>query len=829
MIMAKITAPMLYLSELYFTDGDGSYRFQWTNQAWLDQNTHPGSQVDDNEYYQALAKYNYISEHLNDGSNKAVSYRINIYDRDSQKKIFTNVISDFSINVNLEEGEYLWEIQALDGNGNIITTSEKSYINTQFDDWENDATISYRDSCTSHQVGEVGEERNTGSFPDYHARVAWAGRIISGGNDSNFIVCGPCECGNEAAWEFAQDAGFTYSTANAFGGFEGEFLLCGNVLITCSGLYEYENGQWNYKIFTAPWVDGPETGTAEKAYFFVEGEKTIYEWNSQQDKIVEVLTAAKEIYYVSDYYYVTQDGVFSIKDKSKVVDYDVRYGECPVFDDLFFNIYAENSDGHKVEVLETGEKGSVVVQYYFFDKKNNKVIDKKITLWEGNAPFLIDSEEIYEARVGNCITFVMQDENDDMVSNKAYIYIHEICEDGTVNESSFTCRTWDDVTFTTDDGYLMCEYEDSYKVFNNIKPVFKELSFTVSKMKIGDKNGISFKNIPGSEHIAAYSVDNFASALYIEAESGTLDTFGLPAGNYSLRVSGDDGNSWVDCENIVSSGSNTPQKFTSDADGNMDVFFANASGRWTPGYAAEHSGEKGIWAGTKELVSLARKNKLADIFAGSDDANILVMTDDANGDALFLDDMYTALGDQARLSRIEEIRAGAGDDIIDMTSQRYAYAGSEMTIRGGAGNDVIWATGEDNNLFGDAGNDRIIGSSGFDLIVGGAGDDIMHTGGGGDDIFAFCQNWGNDTVQLTDNDEYIVLWFAEGNRNNWDAGNRIYKSGSNSVQVIGGKNCYIDLKFGDEGGEYDDMVSAGAFESATSEKIFEDKNSGMLV
>ena len=205
------------------------------------------------------------------------------------------------------------------------------------------------------------------------------------------------------------------------------------------------------------------------------------------------------------------------------------------------------------------------------------------------------------------------------------------------------------------------------------------------------------------------------------------------------------------------------------------------------------------------------------------------MTDDSNGDALFVEDIYTSFGkDAARISQIDEIRAGAGDDIIDMTSQKFAYSGDEMTIRGGLGNDTIWATGGDNDLFGDAGNDRIIGSTGFDLIVGGAGNDSMHTGGGGNDIFAFCENWGKDTVQLTDSDSYIALWFASGSESNWDAASRIYRNGSNSVTIIGGAGCTIDLKFGDEGGQYDDMVSIGAFESATSEKIFEDKNSGML-
>ena len=331
---------------------------------------------------------------------------------------------------------------------------------------------------------------------------------------------------------------------------------------------------------------------------------------------------------------------------------------------------------------------------------------------------------------------------------------------------------------------------------------------------------------------AEYSYDGFTHVLTTEPDSYYMDVFSLPQGICEV-LSYDGGDPNDNTKNLLVSPdpvTGEPEKFQSVANGNMDLFFGNAKVKWESEYAAQHQGMLG-WSGTGELVQLNGKNKILDIFSGSADANILVLTDDANGDALFLDDIYSALPEsitkqQARLLQINEIRAGAGDDIIDMTSQRFGYYGSEMTICGGDGNDVIWATGSDNDLFGDAGNDRIVGSTGFDLIVGGAGNDSMHSGGG-NDIFAFCENWGIDTVEITDN-AYITLWFASGNASNWDAGKRVYRDGSNSVTVIGGANSTIDLKFGNAGGQYSDMVDIGAFESAASEKIFEDKNSGML-
>ena len=198
------------------------------------------------------------------------------------------------------------------------------------------------------------------------------------------------------------------------------------------------------------------------------------------------------------------------------------------------------------------------------------------------------------------------------------------------------------------------------------------------------------------------------------------------------------------------------------------------------------------------------------------------MTDDENGDALFVDDVYTALGDQARLSQIDEIRAGAGDDIVDMTSQQFSYIGDGVTIYGGSGDDVIWANNGNNILFGDAGSDRIVGGSGKDVIIGGSGDDSMH-GGGGNDTFTFGENWGYDTVEQLNGGE-VTLWFESGSESNWDASTLTYSDGINSVQVIGVSAEDVTLKFGGDVSS----LPAGCFEDAASEKIFEDYNKGMI-
>ena len=177
----------------------------------------------------------------------------------------------------------------------------------------------------------------------------------------------------------------------------------------------------------------------------------------------------------------------------------------------------------------------------------------------------------------------------------------------------------------------------------------------------------------------------------------------------------------------------------------------------------------------------------------------------------------------ARLFRLTEIFAGAGDDIVDMTSQQFEYIGDGLTIRGGEGNDTIWANKGDNCLFGDAGNDRIVGASGEDVIVGGIGNGRMH-GGGGNDVFTFCDNWGVDNVEQLGTGT-VTLWFASGDIGNWDEAALTYTDGENSVTVSGIEADRGTLKFGDDGSEqFASLSDMGAFLDVTTERIFEEES-----
>ena len=288
-----------------------------------------------------------------------------------------------------------------------------------------------------------------------------------------------------------------------------------------------------------------------------------------------------------------------------------------------------------------------------------------------------------------------------------------------------------------------------------------------------------------------FSNDDFLTALTVETAGMGVDIYNLPTGVYQWQVRSKDDDAYLngnrfDTENKL----NSSMLFVADTNDCTDLFFGIQKGKWSDKYAAQHVGNA-VWEGTGETVNLAGKNKIIDIFEGDEDCNVLVLSDEA--DALFVDDIFSAsaIAQSPRLSLIKEIRAGGGDDVVDLTSSRFEYL-SAVTVYGGAGNDVIWANSNNNILYGDAGNDRIVGGSDNDVIIGGSGDDLLH-GGGGDDIFAFSGDFGNDTVeQLADGK--ITLYF-DSKAVQWDESLNAYTDGVNSVTVRNGAEVtavYVD-------------------------------------
>ena len=98
---------------------------------------------------------------------------------------------------------------------------------------------------------------------------------------------------------------------------------------------------------------------------------------------------------------------------------------------------------------------------------------------------------------------------------------------------------------------------------------------------------------------------------------------------------------------------------------------------------------------------------------------------------------------EVRLGRGQELtlRAGAGDDVIEVAPNvtvNIVVEGGDGndTITTGAGDDRIDGGAGDDVIFSGAGRDDIYGNSGDDVITGGAGVNIIHGGDGNDDITA---------------------------------------------------------------------------------------------
>ena len=348
-----------------------------------------------------------------------------------------------------------------------------------------------------------------------------------------------------------------------------------------------------------------------------------------------------------------------------------------------------------------------------------------------------------------------------------------------------------------------------------VKPVPTDL--------VGDENGVSWTGMAGDPgYVLELSQDDFATAIAVKVAGTAVDFLTLEGGGYSWRVRGEGYSDWAPGKDIVSpERTDAPKVVAADGDGVSDIFFANATGTWQRGYLAKNVGSTDGWQGTGEYADLTGKNRFEDIFKGAADANVMYLTDADNGDAIFLDDIYSYGGNtQARMEKIGEIRTGVGNDVVDLTSQRYAWNGGRIVLRGGDGDDTLWGVAGGCRLFGDAGNDKLAGGSGDDLLVGGTGDDTLR-GCGGDDVFAFGGAWGADTV-VQEAAGSVTLWFASGDEAKWDAGTLTYTDGDNRVTVSGVTADKVTLKFGDDGSEqYTDLVALGAFMEQTTAGIFD--------
>tara|TARA_R110002126_G_scaffold3263_1_gene18393 strand:- start:96251 stop:98317 length:2067 start_codon:yes stop_codon:yes gene_type:complete len=180
-------------------------------------------------------------------------------------------------------------------------------------------------------------------------------------------------------------------------------------------------------------------------------------------------------------------------------------------------------------------------------------------------------------------------------------------------------------------------------------------------------------------------------------------------------VSGLDGN-----DHIVTGAGNDHLKGQNDDDylngGTGADFLEGGKGNDILTYSAD-----AVWdnAWTNGLYDLTGTNRSHDTFKGGADYDGLNLSD--GNDTLLLTDnnspRHSASGGD-RVNGIENINAGAGDDIIDLANA--SIYGEDIEINGAEGDDFIRSGN---------GNDLVYGGSGNDALYGGAGDDVLYGGG----------------------------------------------------------------------------------------------------
>jgi Ca2+-binding RTX toxin-like protein len=159
---------------------------------------------------------------------------------------------------------------------------------------------------------------------------------------------------------------------------------------------------------------------------------------------------------------------------------------------------------------------------------------------------------------------------------------------------------------------------------------------------------------------------------------------------------------------------------------------------------------------------------------------------------------------------------------LDLSAYQNVYAfgglGRGLTLRGGAGDNVLWASNVDDAISGQAtgtgdtvygagssdiiegssGNDTIYGGSGEDRIYGGAGDDLIHAGGGNVSIFG---GLGNDTIYAGNGSDYISAGSDQFGATNDTGPNTLFAGSGNDVIygaygqdlfTVGTGNSYMD-------------------------------------
>ena len=235
---------------------------------------------------------------------------------------------------------------------------------------------------------------------------------------------------------------------------------------------------------------------------------------------------------------------------------------------------------------------------------------------------------------------------------------------------------------------------------------------------ISDKGAI--ENIGTSKSIEVLAIENSSVSL---------------VDNYISRISIINSNSDISILSEKVDIEADESSFAISATNGQDTFSLESNFQYSASHYAWNVSSS--WqTGTNERISLNGKYGYKGVIDGMDSADTLILSD--RSEAFFLHDSLTDfnnslilstdfLGRQSteRFRNIEIIKAGSGDDIVDLTSPDYLVDTIDLTIFGDSGDDVIWGSNGTQRLYGNTGNDNLFGGEGNDHLYGGIGSDTF--------------------------------------------------------------------------------------------------------
>ena len=241
------------------------------------------------------------------------------------------------------------------------------------------------------------------------------------------------------------------------------------------------------------------------------------------------------------------------------------------------------------------------------------------------------------------------------------------------------------------------------------------------------------------------SLRNIENQFFIGETNITIDRSADPSSgdNHVKSESGDDRILLGVGDDTFELGSG--KNYSGGGEGN-DTIVLDGNGTFGSGFAALNISSS-LQTGTEERINLNGKTRFEDVMDGGADVDTVELTDASDAfflhdsfsgfhSSLTLSDDYSGKSGTARIESIENINAGGGDDIIDLTSPDYSLADQNITVDGSEGNDTLWGSDANETLKGGNGDDELFGGTGINELIGGSGADE----------FKFTETSSNDTV-----------------------------------------------------------------------------------